>query len=798
VIADFAAPVPKRPDVAWIKKHVSVSAVAQELGLEVVSRTMARCWRGQNHRNADADPSLRFHLAKNRARCFVCDLVGGLSVIDLVMGVLERDFPSAVEWICERFPVPSAKRGSPIGPRSNWPQSYRTGVSGSEFESLIRSGVWAQLSPTQRSILPVLLAFRDSDTGVTTISYRGLMRYSGVGSPKSISRAIWRLQALHVLKVYRAERVGVVQSCSSYYLTLEDPQFIQLLNEVHSRHRASIDRERTFRSRLRSLRERETLGVRNSLSCMKVMVSAPTPILHVDFLCIENQLQLPHQGPNLSCTGELLSSPIEVQTNKPMHHSEAREGSEQSACASKSSQDESPKSPQNIDCRLACDLETTTTDCAEPESSAQIDLQPEPQTTMLRGQGQAANERGGSLARRRYQRGMLLQKGTKDGQGRIDKERSVWIGRWREDEIREGRVYRVRRHEFLGTFADFPTRKLALRELEKRISFVNDPGYRARPVATFGQFAERWESTVLVQHKPSTQATMRSHMKKYLVPVFGDLPLRDIQPENVQRFIAGMRTSPKTVRNLFITLQLMWNSARAWQYVSHNALDGVVLPKPRRARTFFFTREEVQRILAAAPEPYRTFYWLAAETGMRAGELCGLRLDDIELSRGIVNVRQSVWHGKLQDPKSENAVRAFAISSQLREHLRALVEGWRPNQERLAFATRNGSPWDASLVVKRKLRPLLRELKIQECGLHAFRHANASLMDELQVPMKVRQHRLGHSDPRLTMNTYTHMASADDERIAEQLGEILDAVGRKHEHEPSKEKGPAARQALLN
>jgi integrase len=112
--------------------------------------------------------------------------------------------------------------------------------------------------------------------------------------------------------------------------------------------------------------------------------------------------------------------------------------------------------------------------------------------------------------------------------------------------------------------------------------------------------------------------------------------------------------------------------------------------------------------------------------------------------------------------------------------------------------TRNGTPWDANLVVKRKFRPLLRRLGIQECGLHAFRHANASLMDELSVPMKVRQQRLGHSDSRLTMDTYTHMASADDERVAEQLGEMLDVVGHKPENEPSKGKGPAARQALVN
>jgi integrase len=100
--------------------------------------------------------------------------------------------------------------------------------------------------------------------------------------------------------------------------------------------------------------------------------------------------------------------------------------------------------------------------------------------------------------------------------------------------------------------------------------------------------------------------------------------------------------------------------------------------------------------------------------------------------------------------------------------------------------------------VKRKLRPLLLSLGIEGGGLHGFRHGNASMMDELSVPMKVRQQRLGHSDPRLTMNVYTHMASADDERIAEQLGDLLDAVGQKRSHDARNEKGSALQQTLVN
>jgi integrase len=69
--------------------------------------------------------------------------------------------------------------------------------------------------------------------------------------------------------------------------------------------------------------------------------------------------------------------------------------------------------------------------------------------------------------------------------------------------------------------------------------------------------------------------------------------------------------------------------------------------------------------------------------------------------------------------------------------------------------------------------PLLDSLGIERGGLHAFRHTNSTLMDRLGVPLKVRQQRLGHSDPTLTLSVYTHVAGEDDERVAEQLDGIL-------------------------
>jgi integrase len=75
---------------------------------------------------------------------------------------------------------------------------------------------------------------------------------------------------------------------------------------------------------------------------------------------------------------------------------------------------------------------------------------------------------------------------------------------------------------------------------------------------------------------------------------------------------------------------------------------------------------------------------------------------------------------------------------------------------------------------KRKFHPLLKKLGIERCGFHAFRHGNATVMDQEQVPIATRQNRLGQSDARITMG-YTHAMSEDGRVFATRLGQMLTA-----------------------
>ena len=112
---------------------------------------------------------------------------------------------------------------------------------------------------------------------------------------------------------------------------------------------------------------------------------------------------------------------------------------------------------------------------------------------------------GISLARRRYQKGTVIKRGTRE---------KVWVGRWLEDVIlSDGTIKRVHKSEVLGSVKDFPTKRLAQRELDGRVSVVNSPNYRARPTATFSQLTEKWKMLVMVNHEDSTQRSEKSDIK---------------------------------------------------------------------------------------------------------------------------------------------------------------------------------------------------------------------------------------------------------------------------------------------
>jgi integrase len=376
------------------------------------------------------------------------------------------------------------------------------------------------------------------------------------------------------------------------------------------------------------------------------------------------------------------------------------------------------------------------------------------------------------VARRRFQRGSVYQ----------NRAKTVWLGMYSEYFLdSSGIERRKRRGVVLGPVrkpnGEEMRKREALRLLQPFVDRVNSsisaPG-REHKTASFDMFAGVWERDYLSLSKPSTQATMRGHARR-LKAFFGSKELRQIGPADVQRLVANMDAEgyePKTIRNLWATLRLILEAALAQGYIDRT-LPKPKLPRQSKKRPRYFRLADVAKIIAATEADAKVLYWLAAEVGLRRGELAGLMLADV--GEQSITVSRSVWNGKVGTPKTQNSLRTVAVSPQLAKLLSEQIERQKVKRHSFLFSTSTGSAWDMNLFRKRKLEPLLASREIQQAGFHAFRHFNASLLDSLRVPLKTIQERLGHAlSGSLTLDVYTHAEMPENVEAAQRAADVIE------------------------
>jgi predicted transcriptional regulator len=246
------------PDLRFINRKIPIIEVASALDLRLGDNGNIHCWRPELHQNGDRTASVGIRKRNNTAKCFGC-AVGPLGVIDLVIEVLGlKTAGEAARWIAERFPVPELPRGKHLVQPER--RIFQVGFE-SDLGILIRSGLWAAMSPTARAIAPVLLelAERGTEKGILTvhISYRALGRYSGVASPRAIAGALRELQEIHWLNVARTLRKpggGPVREVSTYLITARSDELLELANQHYAKTRDDIEVERKLRAEQKSKR----------------------------------------------------------------------------------------------------------------------------------------------------------------------------------------------------------------------------------------------------------------------------------------------------------------------------------------------------------------------------------------------------------------------------------------------------------------------------------------------------------------------------------------------------------------
>ena len=235
------------------------------------------------------------------------------------------------------------------------------------------------------------------------------------------------------------------------------------------------------------------------------------------------------------------------------------------------------------------------------------------------------------MARRRYQKGNLRKRG---------KRNPLWELQWWEDYIREnGSIGRRRQSAVLGLVSDL-TQRQARKLAEERLRPVNQELLLPQSTQAFGDFVERYFVPLFFPTlKPSTQKRYRQTLTTHLLPAFGKYRLRDIGTVDLQRFVLQKMEgglgweSANHLRNLVSKV-----FERATQWNCHSGLNpasGVSLPEKIPVREkHALTPEQIPHLLELLKEPVRTTVLLGILTGMRVGEILGLRRQGRRLCDG--------------------------------------------------------------------------------------------------------------------------------------------------------------------
>jgi integrase len=276
--------------------------------------------------------------------------------------------------------------------------------------------------------------------------------------------------------------------------------------------------------------------------------------------------------------------------------------------------------------------------------------------------------------------------------------------------------------------------------------------------------------------KKSHRMTVASDLRNHIVPFFADKELSKIGPADIERYIAVKLSTlaPKTVRNHLNTMHSVFEIGMRLGWCTGNPVKLADRPviKTTETRIKFLDQPELERLLATASpsdafgsiEP--TLYLTAAMTGLRQGELLGLRWRNVDLAARKLRVVSPYVRGEFNEPKSEGSGRSVPLAQRVAVALEALRErsAYADDDELVFCHPESGNPLDRSKLVRR-FRQATERASVRQITFHELRHTFGTRMAAAGVPLRTIQHWMGHADAKTTQ-IYAHYQPSDAEADA--------------------------------
>ena len=308
---------------------------------------------------------------------------------------------------------------------------------------------------------------------------------------------------------------------------------------------------------------------------------------------------------------------------------------------------------------------------------------------------------------------------------------------------------------------------------------------------TVGTWMDEWfENVAKIKVRPSSHQTYKGYIDNHIKPNIGNIPLEKLTTMDLQKFYRKLLTkgrverieskeqpkglSAKTVRNINQVISSAMDLAVTQKIILTNPTNACELPKVEHQEMQTIPAEQLQAFLdeARATGVYEMYY-IELATGLRRGELLGLKWQDIDWKNGIIKVRRQVARvdGQIVEVslKTKNSYRAVTISQQAIE---VLKQQKAKTYDTYVFPSPNGGPISPDSV-NNMLKRVLERAGIPKVRFHDLRHTFATIALQNGVDIKTVSSMLGHFSAGFTLDTYAHVTTSAQKEAAQTMGNVL-------------------------
>lgn len=284
----------------------------------------------------------------------------------------------------------------------------------------------------------------------------------------------------------------------------------------------------------------------------------------------------------------------------------------------------------------------------------------------------------------------------------------------------------------------------------------------------FSEVAEIWKAEKAEYVKESTIAAYGTIIRKHLLPRFGDM--ENITEDDVQAFVLQKHSSGlsnKSVKDIIMVLNMIIRFGDRKKIFPSHILEVHYPLEVRRCAVRTFSRTDqskIMRYIENHPDCLNLGIYICLSTGLRIGELCGLKWEDVDLNSGVINIRRTLQriyvpentgcHTKLiiNAPKTKNSVRSVPIGGKLLELMRKVQKDSKAAEYVLSGSSKPVEPRS----YRNHYNRLITLLGIQQLNFHALRHTFATRCVESRCDYKTISSLLGHTNISTTLNLYVH------------------------------------------